>query len=132
MLVKVDAVLCASSRPVLVRVHSVVGTAVAHWQGTPEAVGREHHVEWTVDEDIAWAGNTRPGAVATSELREDGDRIVFRGQLSLTEDGGAVLDVGGTLILFDLAGPPLPDGVGGSWVEVRVAQEHVTVWPYDV
>ncbi|MET8784007.1 MULTISPECIES: hypothetical protein [unclassified Streptomyces] len=52
--------------------------------------------------------------------------------MSLTEDGGAVLDVGGTLILFDLADPPLPEGVSGAWVEVCVAQEHVTVWPYDV
>jgi len=113
-----------------VRVHSAVGTAVALWQGAPEAVGREHHVEWTVDEDIAWAENARPSASDAPELGEDGDCIVFRGQLSLTEEGGAVLDVGGTLILFDLAASPLPEGADGSWVEVRLAQDHVTVWPY--
>ncbi|MFJ2397769.1 hypothetical protein ACIOTI_34185 [Streptomyces sp. NPDC087843] len=62
----------------------------------------------------------------------DGDRIAFRGRLSLTEGGGTVLDVGGALILFDLADPPLPEGVDGAWVEVRVARGHVAVRPYGV
>ncbi|MEU5540608.1 hypothetical protein [Streptomyces sp. NPDC020362] len=101
------------------------------WQGAREAVGREHHVEWIVDEDFAWAGNAWASAAGTPEVREDGDCVVFRGRLSLTEDGGAVLDVGGSLILFDLADPPLPDGVDGAWVEVRVAQDHVAVWPFE-
>ncbi|MGJ5749069.1 hypothetical protein [Streptomyces puniciscabiei] len=85
-----------------------------------------------MDEDIAWAGNVRPSAVGTPELREDGDRIVLRGRPSLTEDKGAVLDMGGSVILLDVADPPLPDGADGSWVEVRVASDHVTVWPCEV
>ncbi|MET9518054.1 hypothetical protein [Streptomyces sp. NPDC002994] len=85
-----------------------------------------------MDEDIAWAVNAWPSASGAPELREDGDRIVFRGRLSLTEDGGAVLEVGGAPILFDLADRPLPEAVDGSWVEVRVAQDHVAVWPHQV
>ncbi|WP_405428132.1 hypothetical protein [Streptomyces erythrochromogenes] len=131
VLVKVEAVQPARSGPLSVRVHSAVGTAVVLWQGAPPAVGREHHVEWTVDEDLVWTENTRPSLVAGPELREDDDHIVLRGRLSLDEGGGATLDVGGSLILFDLAKPPLPDGADGSWVEVRVAPDSVTVWPYD-
>ncbi|MFI8823909.1 hypothetical protein [Streptomyces sp. NPDC053431] len=133
VLVKVEAVQPArSGRPLFVRVRSAVGTAVVLWQGTPQAVGREHHVEWTVDEDIVWTENARPSTDGRSELWEDGDRIVMRGRLSLDEDGGASLDVGGSVILFDRAASPLPDGVDGSWVEVRVAPDNVTVWPYEV
>ncbi|MFD5473877.1 hypothetical protein [Streptomyces sp. NPDC127105] len=40
--------------------------------------------------------------------------------------------MGGTLILFDLAAPPLPERADGSWVEVRVAQDQVTVWLYEL
>ncbi|WP_405669046.1 hypothetical protein OG379_41180 (plasmid) [Streptomyces sp. NBC_01166] len=109
-----------------------MGIVVVLWQGIPEAAGREHHVEWTVDEDIAWMVNAWPSAAIVSELREDGGRIVFRGQLSLFEDRGAVLDVGGTQILFDLTDPPLPEDADGSWVEVRAAWDHVTVWPFEV
>ncbi|TJZ44686.1 hypothetical protein FCH28_30430 [Streptomyces piniterrae] len=132
MLVKVEAVQPAPSKPITVRVQSAVGSAVVLWQGALEAVGREHYVEWTVDEGIAWEVNTWPSASGTSELREDGDHIVFRGQLSLTEGGGAVLELGGALILLGLADPPLPEGVEGAWVEVCVARDHVTVWPYEV
>lgn len=115
-----------------VRVHSAVGAVVVLWQGGPEAVGRVHRVEWSVDEDIVWAVNAWPSASGVYELRKDGDCIVLRGQLSLFEDGGAVLDVGGTQILFDLADPPLLEDADGSWVEVRAAQANVTVWPYEV
>ncbi|MFK0257066.1 hypothetical protein [Streptomyces sp. NPDC090445] len=122
----------APARPMTVRVHSAVGTAVVLWQGASEAVAREHHVEWTVDTDIAWPGNAWPSASETPELRDDGDHILFRGRLALAEDGVAVLELGGPVILFDLAEPPLPEGVDGSWVEVRVAQDRVAVWPYEV
>ncbi|WP_257895388.1 hypothetical protein [Streptomyces anulatus] len=85
-----------------------------------------------MDEDIAWMVNAWPSASGISELREYGDRIVFRGQLSLFEDGGAALGVGGTQILFDLGDPPLPEDADGSWVEVRAARDHVIVWPVEV
>jgi hypothetical protein len=132
VLVRVEAVQPVPSKPMSVRVRSAVGTAVVFWQGAPEAVGREHHVEWTVDEGIDWTWNAWPSPVSSPGLREDGDRIVFRGRLSLAADGGAVLEVGDALVLFDLAEPSLPEGIAGSWVEVHVARDHVTVWPYEL
>ncbi|MGW3326462.1 hypothetical protein [Streptomyces virginiae] len=93
-------------------------------------MGDEHHVEWTVDEDIVWGTNAGPARSAGPGLSQDGDRIVFQGRLSLTEDGAAFLDLGGTSILFDLAGPSPPDDVDGSWIEVRVDRGDVGVWPY--
>ncbi|MFD9416643.1 hypothetical protein ACFWC9_18320 [Streptomyces goshikiensis] len=85
-----------------------------------------------MDEDIAWTVNTWRSTSGVPELREDGDHIVFHGQLRLFEDGGAVLDVGGALILFDGADSPLPEGVDGSWVKVRAARDRVSVWPCGV
>ncbi|MGW6980965.1 hypothetical protein ACWGE1_16170 [Streptomyces sp. NPDC054932] len=126
-----EAIQQEATGPVAVRVHSAVGTAVAVWQdGAREAAEGEHRIEWTVDEDIAWAGNTWPAASPTYGVREDaGEHIVFRGRLSLTEDAAAVLDMGGTSILFGLLGPP-PDDADGTWVEVRAGRSSVSVWPY--
>ncbi|MFD7490996.1 hypothetical protein ACFV8T_00995 [Streptomyces sp. NPDC059832] len=129
MLVRTEAVRQAPSGPATVRVRSAVGTAVVLWHGAPEEVGHEHHVEWTVDEDIAWSRNTWPAASATPGFREDGDRIVFRGRLGLTGDGMALLDVGGAPLLFELGVPPPPDSADAIWVEVRVGGESVGVWP---
>ncbi|MGW0672000.1 hypothetical protein [Streptomyces sp. NPDC002746] len=130
MLVRTETVRQSPSTPAVVRVHCAVGTAVVHWQGPPDGPGVEHHVEWTVDEDITWAANTRPAASPTPRLSQDAGRVVFRGRLSLTEDSVAVLDMGGALILFDLAGPRPPDGADGSWIEVHVGRDRVSVWPY--
>ncbi|UZJ32789.1 hypothetical protein [Streptomyces endophytica] len=86
-----------------------------------------------MEEDIIWAGNPRPAADATPALHEDGDQIVFRGRLNLTGDGAAFLHLGsGSQILFDLADPPPPDEAHGTWVEVRVGRESVSLWPYVV
>ncbi|MDF6022454.1 hypothetical protein [Streptomyces sp. JH34] len=141
MLVGVEAVrqdpstpTTVQSTPTTVRVHCAAGTAVVLWQGASVPVDDEHSVEWTavewtIDEDIVWAGNTGPAASSSPKLSEDGDRIVFRGRMTLEEDGAAFLDVGGTLILFDLAEPSPPEGTDGSWVEVRVGRSNVSVWP---
>ncbi|MGW1412568.1 hypothetical protein [Streptomyces sp. NPDC002403] len=130
MLVQVEAVQKAPGGPVTVRVRSGVGTAAAFWCGDPTVVGREHHVEWTVDESVAWDGNTRPATLSSPALGEDGGQVVFRGRLSLTGDGGALLEVAGTQILFDLADPPPPMASDGTWVEVHVERNSVSLWPY--
>ncbi|MFF0401061.1 hypothetical protein ACFYSJ_35835 [Streptomyces sp. NPDC005248] len=107
-----------------------MGNAAALWCGDPKDVGCEHHVEWTVDESVAWDDNTRPADSSSPKLAEDRRHIVFRGRLSLTGDGGAVLEVAGTQILFDLADPLPPAASDGTWVEVRVERNSVSLWPY--
>ncbi|WP_330248022.1 MULTISPECIES: hypothetical protein [unclassified Streptomyces] len=130
MLVQVEAVRQAPGGPVTVRVRSAVGTAAAFWCGDATEVGREHHVEWTVDENVAWDGNTRPATLSSPALGEDGGQVFFRGRLSLTGDGGALLEVADAQILFDLADPPPPIAGDGTWVEVRVERNSVSLWPY--
>lgn len=131
MLVRVEAVGQVAGGRATVRVRSEVGATTAFWCGDPTGVGREHHVEWTVDEDVAWGGNTRPAILFSPGVAEvEGDRIAFRGRLGLTGEGGAVLEVAGTCILFDLADPPPSPAVDGTWVEVRVERDSVGLWPY--
>ncbi|MGW1185686.1 hypothetical protein ACWD7Y_21105 [Streptomyces drozdowiczii] len=113
-----------------VRVRSEVGAAAAFWCGGPTGAGREHHVEWTVEEAMAWGGNTRPASSFSPGVEEEGGRIVFRGRLGLTGDGGAMLEVAGTHILFDLAGPQPSPAVDGTWVEISVERNSVSLWPY--
>ncbi|MFG3258816.1 hypothetical protein [Streptomyces sp. NPDC048172] len=119
-----------------VRVRTRAGTAVACWRGDPAEAGGERHIEWSVDEDLAWGRNARRApADAPADapvLARDGDRTVFRGRLRLTPDGAAVLEVDDARLVFDLAGPPPPADAEGAWVEVRVAWDAVGVWPYAV
>lgn len=131
VLVQVEAVVQVADGRATVQVRSEVGAAAAFWCGDPTGVGREHHVEWTVEEDVAWGGNTRPATSFSPGVYEaEGCRIVFRGRLGLTGDGGAVLEVAGTCILFDLVDPPPSTAVDGTWVEISVERSSVSLWPY--
>ncbi|MFI5739265.1 hypothetical protein ACIA9I_12940 [Streptomyces anulatus] len=131
VLVRVEAVGQVADGRATVRVRADVGVAAVFWCGDPTGVGREHHVEWTVEEDVVWGGNTRPATSLSPTVgEEEGGRIAFRGRLGLTGDIGAVLEVAGSQILFDLADPPPPDAVDGTWVEVRVERNSVSLWPY--
>lgn len=49
----------------------------------------------------------------------------------LTEDGAALLDLDGSLVLLDLAAQ-LPDGVAGSWVELFVDRDNVALHPFEL
>lgn len=132
MLVHVEAVGQDPSGRVWVRARSQIGIVAALWKGGPAHLGGQHYVEWAVDEDIVWLTNTWPASSTVPELRDQGDRIVCRGQLHLAEDGAAFLDVGAESLLFDLADPPPPHSADAMWVEVRVARDSVSLWPYDL
>ncbi|MEU1212487.1 hypothetical protein ACFYSH_14635 [Streptomyces sp. NPDC005791] len=41
-----------------------------------------------------------------------------------------MLEVDDSHILFDLADPPPPVAVDGTWVEVRVERDSVSLYPY--
>ncbi|MEV5573769.1 hypothetical protein AB0L06_27320 [Spirillospora sp. NPDC052269] len=87
--------------------------------------------EWTVDEDIRWGDNAGATTIAEPGFRRDGDKIVLRGRLHLTEDGAALLEMGDTQILFDLDVPP-PRSIDQTWAEISVAADSVSIWPYQV
>lgn len=62
-------------------------------------------------------------------IRPGGHCVVLRGRLRPTEDRAAVLDLGGCPILLDLTAP-LPEEVAGTWVELFVARERISLHPY--
>lgn len=94
-------------------------------------MGRRHYVEWTVEEDVRLGRQHSTGHFIFPGVDEEEDgRIVFRGRLGLTGGGGAVLEVAGTHILFVLADPRPSKAVDGTWVEVRVERNSVSLWPY--
>jgi hypothetical protein len=128
MLVRVEKMPQILQRPMTIRVHSPVGYAMVLWRGDPEEADGHHHVEWSVDEDILWGHNTQSAALAKPGFWQDGDRVVLRGRLRLFEDGAAVLQIGDSQILFDLAVPP-PESIDRAWVEISVEADRVALWP---
>jgi hypothetical protein len=126
MLVRLEKV--PPRRPMTVRVHSPIGGVTVRWRGDPDEADGLRHVEWSVDEEIAWGRNTRPAAIAEPRLLQEGDRIVLCGRLHLTGDGAAALEMGDAQILFDVATPPT-ENIDRAWVEISVQANAVTLWP---
>ncbi|MFI6571401.1 hypothetical protein [Nocardia fluminea] len=129
MLVRTEAMPQIPQGPTKVRVHTPMGVVEVLWRGDPQERDGCHHIEWTVDEEICWGRNAEPSTVPEPGLRQEGGRVIMRGQLHVDEDGGVDLQVGDSSILFDLASP-IPAGADRRWVEVNVAAETVSLYPF--
>lgn len=129
MFVRTQSLPQTSQRAMTVRVHTPIGSVVVLWGGAPQETDGQHLAEWTVDDDVHWGQNTRPASSVEAELRQEGDRVIMRGLLHLTEDGAGHLQLGPWSVLFDLA-TPIPRGLDESWVAINVRSESVTLHPY--
>ncbi|MER6314384.1 hypothetical protein ABT237_11520 [Streptomyces sp. NPDC001581] len=129
MLVRTEKMPQFPQRPMAVQVHTPIGSAVVLWRGEPEEADGHHLIEWTVNDDIHWGQNTRPASRSEPGIRQDGDRLVLRGRLQLTEDGAAYLQMGYWPVLFDVASP-IPGSADGAWVEISVDAGSVALYPY--
>ncbi|MEV8209917.1 hypothetical protein AB0P40_32990 [Streptomyces sp. NPDC079189] len=129
MLIELVKVAKFPGSPWLADVRTSFGHTAVRWCGDRAAEPGEYHVEWTIDEDIVWGQNAKLAVGIGPGLRTGGHCVVLRGLLSLTEDGAAVLDLDGANILLDLA-DPLPEDIAGTWVELFVDREKVSLYPY--
>ncbi|MEV7443051.1 hypothetical protein AB0O22_18205 [Streptomyces sp. NPDC091204] len=120
MFVRTESLPQAPHQHLTVRVHTPIGSAVVLWRGDlPEADGR-HLIEWTVDADLHWGQNTRSAATTEPKLQQEGNQVIMRGRLQLTDDGAAYLQMGHWSVLFELASP-IPSSMDESWVEISVS-----------
>ncbi|WP_185843691.1 hypothetical protein [Streptomyces sp. WAC 05379] len=94
MFVRTESLPQAPQQHMTVRVHTQIGSAVVLWRGDPQEADGHHLIERTVDADINWGQNARPAAATEPELRQEGDRVIIRGCLHLTDDGTAYLQRG--------------------------------------
>ncbi|MET8298518.1 MULTISPECIES: hypothetical protein [unclassified Streptomyces] len=129
MFVRTESLPQTPQQHMTVRVHTPIGSAVVLWHGDLQEADGRHLIEWTVAAGIHWGLNTRSTPAIEPELRQEGDRVIMRGRLQLTDDGAAYLQMGHWSVLFDLASP-VPGGIDGSWVEINLGTESVTLHPY--
>jgi hypothetical protein len=106
------------------------GRARVRWRGERSVSAGPFHVEWTVDVGVDWGRNASGSAVARPGLWMDASAVVFRGRLRGRADS-AELELGGSLVLLDLAGP-VPGEAWDSWIELVVPSDRVEVHPYDL
>ncbi|MFI2077624.1 hypothetical protein [Streptomyces triculaminicus] len=104
---------------------------MVQWCGNPAAADGPYYVEWTIDEEIVWGRNASPAALTRPRVSSEGSQVCLRGRLVLEMDGVAVLELAGSQILLDTAGP-LPTETDGTWVELHFERDHVTVYPYEL
>ncbi|WP_328473682.1 hypothetical protein OHA21_13145 [Actinoplanes sp. NBC_00393] len=68
---------------------------------------------------------------ASPAIGMDADMVVLRGRLAAQPDEVAVLDLGETSVLLDLAGP-VPPPAWNSWVECRAPSRAVEIYPCEL
>ncbi|MFI9809453.1 hypothetical protein ACIHEJ_34765 [Streptomyces sp. NPDC052301] len=131
MLVELEKVAKFPWSPWLAQIRTPFGRTAVRWCGDQNAEPGEYHVEWTVDEDIVWGRNAKPAAESGPGVRAGGHCVVLRGRLNPTEDGSAVLDLDGSLILLNLD-TLLPADVAEAWVELFIERYRISLYPYEI
>jgi hypothetical protein len=133
VLIQVEGLTRSPDDVALVEVRTSVGTVAARWCGGPEVAPGAHHVEWELDEEFRWGLNCSQVELEEPYLSQNERWVVFRGRLGLVgtlsvpmfahlELADAVIDLGHI--------DALPDGMAGSWVEVRLEPEKIKIYPY--
>jgi hypothetical protein len=130
VLIEVERLVRLPRGTVLAQIKTPIGHTAVPWCGDPDALPGQYDVEWTVDEEISWGGNAKPGN-APPAVRQGGHCVVLRGRIDLTVDGAAILDLGGSQILLDLSSP-IPADVSGTWVELYLRRENIALCPYEL
>ncbi|GGL08844.1 hypothetical protein GCM10012284_49350 [Mangrovihabitans endophyticus] len=87
-----------------------------------------YRVEWTIDEDLAWARTSALRASPDERVRNEGQDLLLRGRLNLATDNTPSLELGGAVILLDWAAPP-PLDVSGAWIELRTHRDRAALYP---
>jgi hypothetical protein len=130
MLIDLIQIFADGTGPTLASFRSGIGSAVVRWAGSPQDPPGSYHVEWTIEDALVWGDTMQPAAAPIAAVGAEGGNVMLRGRLDLTDDDTvAVLELDTTQPLIELASP-LPAGVAGTWVEIRVPRDRVALYPY--
>lgn len=100
------------------------GRATLPWRGTDDDSPGRYLVGWTIETDLVWGRDAGPATEPEPRVLPRPDHLLVRGRLL---DPG-VLDVGGSLLIVDIAGAP----AAGAWAELRLDPATISVYPYDL
>ena len=127
MKITIDLVTLVT-KEVLVGFSTNVGAATAVWRATPPKGGEQYDVELEVDDEFVWGEN------ACSSLNNAHSVGVMDGIVTMTGtlisndmEGGAVIDVGGSIIFIELIGYAEADS---ALVDLKV--NDMNVFPTDI
>jgi hypothetical protein len=127
MKITIDLVTLVA-KEVLVGFSTNVGSATAVWRAVPPKVGEQYDVELEVDDEFVWGANA---CFSLNNAHSIGvmDGIVTMAGTLISNDmeGGAVVDVGGSIIFIELIGCAETDSV---FVDLKV--KNVSVFPTGV
>ncbi|MBK5397407.1 hypothetical protein JFU47_11935 [Pseudomonas sp. TH39(2020)] len=124
MKITIDLVTLVA-KEVLVGFSTSVGFATTVWRAAPPKVGDQYDVELEVNDEFVW-GENACSSLNNAHSIEVADGIVTMTGTLISNDmeGGAVVDVGGSIILIDLIGRTENDSV---LVDLKV--KNINVFP---
>ena len=113
------------AKEVFVEFSTSVGSATAVWRAAPPKVGDQNDVELELEDEFVWGDNVYSSLNSVHSIEVADDIVTMRGTLISNDmEGGAVVDVGGAIILIELIGCAEVDSV---FVDLKV--KNMNVYP---
>ena len=124
MKITIDLVILVA-KEVLVGFSTSVGAAIAVWRAAPPKVGEQYDVELEIDDEFVWGENACSSLNNAHSIGVMGGIVTMTGTLISNDmEGGAVVDVGGSIIFIELIGCAEADSV---FVDLKV--KNINVFP---
>jgi hypothetical protein len=112
-------------KEVFVEFSTSVGFATAVWRAAPPKVGEQYDVELEIEDEFVWGGNAYSSLNSAHSIEVADGIVTMTGTLISNDmEGGAVVDVGGAIILIELIGCAEVDSV---FVDLKV--KNINVFP---
>ncbi|MHC8363712.1 hypothetical protein ACYZUA_26210 [Pseudomonas sp. LS2P72] len=110
---------------VLVGFSTNVGAATAVWRAAPPKAGEQYDVELEVDDEFVWGKNACSSPNNAHSIGVMDGIVTMTGALISNDmEGGAIVDVGGSIVFIELTGCVKTDSV---LVDLKI--KNINVFP---
>jgi hypothetical protein len=129
--VRITVTAFSGGSPPIVAFETTFGSGAGCWTTELPTPGRSYHVEFEIEDELAWGQQVRLASGDGVSLAIVGGDVRIRAGCEAVDGGLVTLSVGGSLLMVEVADAPV-DLAAGTVVEVVLEKQAIRLFPYEL